>query len=75
MPLATARRRYTVVATPFGIGGWDLTVGELAGTWTVAFSDDEVEDQARLRIALDTGLDRDAFDLDVCYIRPSKVVH
>jgi hypothetical protein len=65
MALHTPRPSYTAVATPFGIGEWDVTIAELDDSWTVAFSPDEIEDQARRRIALDTGRDPTTFDVNV----------
>ena len=65
MALQPQRRRYTAVATRFGIAEWDVTIHELRDTWTVAFAEDEIEDRARRRIALDTGLDPNTFDVAV----------
>jgi hypothetical protein len=45
--------------------GWHLTVRELPGTWTVAFTREEIERRARMRIAVDTGLDLDGFEIAI----------
>lgn len=47
------RQRYTVLGKLVGADIWHLTVRELPGTWTVAFSTSDIERRARLRIALD----------------------
>lgn len=74
MALGTPRRSYTAVATPFGIGEWDVTISELQDTWTVAFSEDEIEDRARRRIAIDTGADPHAFDVSVQCVPRSGLI-
>ncbi len=58
---------YTVDAEPVAIA-WHLTVRELPLTWTVAFSPGAIEDRARMRIALDLGVDPLSFGLMV--VRP-----
>ncbi len=65
MAMQSPRRCFTAVATPFGIGEWDVTIPELDDSWTVAFAADEIEDRARLLIALDTGRDPGTFDVNV----------
>ncbi len=59
------RDRFTVLAEAIETDVWHLTVLELPGTWTVAFSPDELESRARTRIALDVGCDPDEFDVVV----------
>ena len=60
-----ARRHFTVVVESVAGQAWDLRILELRHTWTVAFAADEIEERARTRIALDTGLAPDAFDVDI----------
>jgi predicted RNase H-like HicB family nuclease len=59
------RPRYTVVATAVTEDAWHLTVRELPETWTVAFSAEELESRARVRIALDTQVAPEDFELTI----------
>jgi hypothetical protein len=56
------RAHFTLALEPVG-DSWHVTVRELPRTWTVAFSTEEIEDRARNRISLDTGLDTRDFDV------------
>ena len=65
-PIAQPRpraARFTVVVESVAADAWHLTVQELPETWTVAFSADALEANARDRIALDTGLDPSDFEI------------
>jgi hypothetical protein len=63
----TGRQRYTVLAEPIESAAWHLTVRELPETWTVAFTEDEIDARARQRIAFDLALDPS--DVDVSVVR------
>ena len=57
--------RFTILVEAVGADAWHLTVRELPETWTVAFDVDDIEARARQRIALDTGLDPSAVEIDI----------
>jgi predicted RNase H-like HicB family nuclease len=62
---APGQRAFRVVAEAVDDGAWHVTVPELPGTWTVAFALDDIAPRARQRIALDTGLDPEAVDVEI----------
>ena len=62
---AAPRPRYTIVATAIGGDTWDISIPELLDTSTVALSEHEIEPNARHRIAADTLMQPDDFDVDV----------
>jgi predicted RNase H-like HicB family nuclease len=57
------RRTFTVDVELVEPGAWHVAVRELPDTWTVAFDPRDIERRARQRIALDTGLEPDEFDV------------
>jgi hypothetical protein len=56
---------YTLDVFSVGQGAWHIEVRELPQTWTVAFELAEIEQRARQRISLDTGLEPDEFDVTI----------
>ncbi len=65
----TARPCFTIIATAVSEDAWDVTVVGLRDTWTVAFSEAEIENRVRMRIVLDTRLEPDEFDVEIRLVR------
>lgn len=65
----TSRPCFTIIATAIQEEAWDVRVVGLPDTWTVAFSEGEIENRARMRIVLDTRLEPHEFDVEVRLVR------